>query len=86
MKFIIIPKEAYDSVNANVLREKGLDNPRTIEDGAKVIMHVETYDELFPQIMTLSDEEEKTYPFPVYDQSDPEFQELIKVEEEPIQP
>lgn len=82
MKFIIVPKEVHDTISIEVLKEHGIDHPLTIEDGSKVIMHLEHYEMFFPQ--TLAETEEADYPFPVYDQNDPAFQALIRVEEEEI--
>lgn len=44
MKFIIIPKEVYDSVSEEKRRELGIDSPRASVDDSKVILHVEHYD------------------------------------------
>ena len=46
MKFIIIPKEVYDSVSEEKRRELGIGSPRASVDGSKVILHVEHYDYL----------------------------------------
>lgn len=40
MKFIIIPKEVYDSVSEEKRRELGIGSPRASVDGSKVILHV----------------------------------------------
>lgn len=50
MKFIIIPKEVYDSVSEEKRRELGTGSPRTSVDGSKVILHIEHYDHLFKSL------------------------------------
>ena len=66
MKFIIIPKEVYDSVSEEKRRELGIGSPRASVDGSKVILHVEHYDLLFKSLDTQADDEPQ-YPYPVYD-------------------
>lgn len=50
MKFIIIPKEVYDSVSEEKKRELGTGSPRASVDGSWVILHVEHYDHLFKSL------------------------------------
>ena len=57
MKFIIIPKELYDSVSEEKRRELGIDSPRASVDGSKVILHIEHYDHLFKSLDMQADDE-----------------------------
>lgn len=68
MKFIIIPKEVYDSVSEEKRRELGIDSPRASVDGSKVILHIDHYDLLFKSLDMQADDDPQ-YPYPVYDSS-----------------
>lgn len=76
MKFIIIPKEVYDSVSEEKRLELGIDSPRASVDGSKVILHVEHYDLLFKSLDMQVDDEPQ-YPYPVYDSSSSEFESVL---------
>ena len=62
MKFIIIPKEVYDSVSEEKRRELRTGSPRTSVDGSKVILHIEHYDHLFKSLDMQADDEPQ-YPY-----------------------
>lgn len=74
MKFIIIPKEVYNSVSEEKRRELGIGSPRASVDGSKVILHVEHYDLLF-------NDDEPQYPYPVYDSPSSEFESVLSSKE-----
>lgn len=57
MKFIIIPKEVYDSVSEEKKRELGTGSPRASVDGSWVILHVEHYDHLFKSLDAQADDD-----------------------------
>ena len=80
MKFIIIPKELYDSVSEEKRRELGIDGPRASVDGSKVILHVDRYDHLFKSLDMQADDEPQ-YPYPVYDSSSSEFESILSSKE-----
>lgn len=80
MKFIIIPKEVYDSVSEEKRRELGTGSPRTSVDGSKVILHIEHYDHLFKSLDMQADDEPQ-YPYPVYDSSSSEFESILSSKE-----
>ena len=48
MKFIIIPKELFDSIPEEAKKQLGIDNPRMNIDETEVLLHIEHYDVLFP--------------------------------------
>lgn len=80
MKFIIIPKEVYDSVSEEKRRELGIGSPRTSVDGSKVILHIEHYDHLFNSLdMKVNDGSQ--YPYPVYDSPSSEFESILSSKE-----
>ena len=62
MKFIIIPKEVYDSVSEEKKRELGTGSPRASVDGSWVILHVEHYDHLFKSLDMQADDEPQYSP------------------------
>ena len=80
MKFIIIPKEVYDSVSEEKRRELEIGSPRVSVDGSKVILHVEYYDLLFKSLDTQADDEPQ-YPYPVYDSPSSEFESVLSSKE-----
>lgn len=80
MKFIIIPKEVYDSVSEEKRRELGIDSPRAGVDGSKVILHIDHYDHLFKSLDMQADDEPQ-YPYPVYDSSFSEFESILSSKE-----
>ena len=80
MKFIIIPKEVYDSVSEEKRRELGIDSPRASVDGSKVILHVEHYDLLFKSLDAQADDEPQ-YPYPVYDSPSSELESVLSSKE-----
>lgn len=80
MKFIIIPKEVYDSVSEEKRRELGIGGPRASVDGSKVILHVEHYDLLFKSLDMQADDEPQ-YPYPVYDSPSSEFESVLSSKE-----
>lgn len=82
MKFIIIPKEVYDSVSESEekRRELGIDSPRASVDGSKVILHIDYYDLLFKSLDMQADDDPQ-YPYPVYDSSSSEFESILSSKE-----
>ena len=80
MKFIIIPKEVYDSVSEEKKRELGTGSPRASVDGSLVILHVEHYDLLFKSLDTQADDEPQ-YPYPEYDSPSSEFESVLSSKE-----
>lgn len=80
MKFIIIPKEVYDSVSEEKRRELGIGSPRASVDGSKVILHVEHYDHLFKSLDAQADDDPQ-YPYPVYDSPSSEFESVLSSKE-----
>lgn len=81
MKFIIIPKEVYDSVSEEKRRELGIGSPRASVDGSKVILHVEHYDHLFKSLDAQADDDPQ-YPYSVYDSpSSSEFESVLSSKE-----
>ena len=80
MKFIIIPKEVYDSVSEEKKRELGTGSPRASVDGSWAILHVEHYDHLFKSLDAQADDEPQ-YPYPVYDSSSSEFESVLSSKE-----
>lgn len=80
MKFIIIPKEVYDSVSEEKRRELGIGSPRASVDGSKVILHVEHYDHLFKSLDAQADDDPQ-YPYPVYNSSSSEFESVLSSKE-----
>lgn len=80
MKFIIIPKEVYDSVSEEKRRELEIDSPKTSVDGSKVILHIEHYDHLFKSLDMQADDDPQ-YPYPVYDSSSSEFESILSSKE-----
>lgn len=80
MKFIIIPKEVYDSVSEEKRLELGIDSPRASVDGSKVILHIEYYDHLFKSLDMQADDDPQ-YPYPVYDSSSSEFESVLSSKE-----
>lgn len=85
MKYIVIPKEVYDSIPVEVREQMGIGSPRFNTDETEVIMHIEHYDVLFPPTATLEIDGEEitesTYPFPVYTFPSLEFSNLLASEE-----
>ena len=65
MKFIIIPKELFDSIPEEAKKQLGIDNPRMNIDETEVLLHIEHYDVLFP----------------TYDATSTEFNSLITSDE-----
>ena len=80
MKFIIIPKEVYDSVSEEKRRELGIDSPRASVDGSKVILHIDHYDLLFKSLDMHADDDPQ-YPYPEYDSSSSEFESILSSKE-----
>lgn len=80
MKFIIIPREVYDSISEEKRIELGIDSPRTSVDGSKVILHIEHYDHLFNSL-DMKDNDDPQYPYPVYDSSSSEFESILSSQE-----
>lgn len=80
MKFVIIPKEVYDSVSEEKRRELGIDSPIASVDGSKVILHIDHYDHLFKSLDMQADDEPQ-YPYPVYDSSSSEFESILSSKE-----
>lgn len=80
MKFIIIPKEVYDSVSEEKRRELGIDSPRASVDGSKVILHVENYDHLF-KFLDMQADDDPQYPYPVYDSPSSELKSVLSSKE-----
>lgn len=83
MKFIIIPKELFDSIPEEAKKQLGIDNPRMNIDETEVLLHIEHYDVLFPPMMTLEEDDNSdiVYPFPTYDATSTEFNSLITSDE-----
>lgn len=77
MKFIIIPKELFDSIPEEAKKQLGIDNPRMNIDETEVLLHIEHYDVLFSPMMT----SDIVYPFPTYDATSTEFNSLITSDE-----
>lgn len=81
MKFIIIPKEIFDEIPEEAKKALGIDQPRMSVDGTEVLLHTEHYDTLFPPMMTLAEDEDNNgeiaYPFPVFESTSTEFNNLI---------
>ena len=79
MKFIIIPKELFDSIPEEATKQLGIDNPRMSIDESEVILHIEHFDVLFPPVMTLEEDDSNdiVYPFPIYDAASTGFNSLI---------
>lgn len=71
MKFIIIPKEVYDSVSEEKRRELGIDSPRASVDGSKVILHIDLF----------KADDDPQYPYPVYDSFSSEFESILSSKE-----
>lgn len=80
MKFIIIPKEVYDSVSEEKRLELGIDSPRASVDGSKVILHVDHYDHLFKSLDAQADDDPQ-YPYSVYDSPSSEFESVLSSKE-----
>lgn len=80
MKFIIIPKEVYDSVSEEKRRELGIGSPRASVDGSKVILHIEHYDLLFKSLDMQADDEPQ-YPYLVYDSPSSELESVLSSKE-----
>lgn len=80
MKFIIIPKEVYDSVSEEKRRELGIDSPRASVDDSKVILHIDHYDHLFKSLDMQADDESQ-YPYPVYYSPSSEFESILSSKE-----
>lgn len=80
MKFIIIPKEVYDSVSEEKKRELGTGSPRASVDGSWVILHVEHYDHLFKSLDAQADDDPQ-YPYSVYDSPSSEFESVLSSKE-----
>lgn len=76
MKFIIIPKEVYDSIPASKRQELGIDNPRTNVEGTEVILHIEHYNSVFESVRMM-EEEDPQYPYPVYDSPSSELESIL---------
>lgn len=83
MKFIIIPKELFDSIPEEAKKQLGIDNPRMNIDETEVLLHIKYYDVLFPPMMTLEEDDNSdiVYPFPTYDATSTEFNSLITSDE-----
>lgn len=75
MKFIIIPKEVYDSIPVGKRQELGIDNPRTNVEGTEIILHIEHYNTVFESMVIA--EEEPQYPYPVYDSPSSELESVL---------
>lgn len=76
MKFIIIPKEVYDSIPVSKRQELGIDNPLTNLEGTEIILHIEHYNAVFEPIKMMA-EEEPQYPYPVYDSPSSELKSIL---------
>lgn len=76
MKFIIIPKEVYDSIPVSKIQELGIDNPHTNIEGTEIILHIEHYNTVF-EPMRMMAEEEPQYPYPVYDSPSSGFESVL---------
>lgn len=83
MKYIVIPKEVYNSIPVEVREQIGIDSPRFNTNETEVIMHIEHYDTLFPPVATLDEEEviEPVYPYSVYTDPSVEFSNLLASED-----
>lgn len=79
MQYIVLPIEALELIELERLQEFNLDPIKTVDE-KNAVLHVEYYDVLFPVI--LEEGEERKYPYPVYDQDDPIFKELVEHKEE----
>lgn len=84
MKYIVIPRELFDTIPEEIKKKLGIDSPRMSTDGTEVMLHIEHYDTLFPPVMTLEEDENNNtanYPFPVYEAVTTEFNSLITSDE-----
>lgn len=80
MRYIVIPRELFDTIPEEMKKKLGIDSPRMSTDGTEVMLHIEHYDTLFPPVMTLEKDENNNtanYPFPVYEAATTEFNSLI---------
>ena len=80
MRYIVIPRELFDTIPEEIKKKLGIDSPRMSTDGTEVMLHIEHYDTLFPPVMTLEEDENNNtanYPFPVYEATTTEFNSLI---------
>lgn len=80
MRYIVIPRELFDTIPEEIKKKLGIDSPRMSTDGTEVMLHIEHYDTLFPPVMTLEEDENNNtanYSFPVYEAATTEFNSLI---------
>lgn len=80
MRYIVIPRELFDTIPEETKKKLGIDSPRMSTDGTEVMLHIEYYDTLFSPVMTLEEDENNNaanYPFPVYEAATIEFNSLI---------
>jgi hypothetical protein len=79
MRYIVIPRELFDTIPEEIKKKLGIDSPRMSTDGTEVMLHIEHYDTLFPPVMTLEEDDNSdiVYPFPTYDATSTEFNSLI---------
>ena len=83
MRYIVIPRELFDTIPEEIKKKLGIDSPRMSTDGTEVMLHIEHYDTLFPPVMTLEEDDNSdiVYPFPTYDTTSTEFNSLITSDE-----
>lgn len=83
MRYIVIPRELFDTIPEEIKKKLGIDSPRMSTDGTEVMLHIEHYDVLFPPMMTLEEDDNSdiVYPFPTYDATSTEFNSLITSDE-----
>lgn len=83
MRYIVIPRELFDTIQEEIKKKLGIDSPRMSTDGTEVMLHIEHYDTLFPPVMTLEEDDNSdiVYPFPTYDATSTEFNSLITSDE-----
>lgn len=86
MRYIVIPRELFDTIPEEIKKKLGIDSPRMSTDGTEVMLHIEHYNSIeeFPSpISTLEDGEIETiqYPYPVYNNPSDELSALLNSDE-----
>ncbi|MDE6276836.1 MAG: hypothetical protein K2M06_01870 [Muribaculaceae bacterium] len=77
MQYIILPAEVFEQADIARARALGLDKPRRSVDGTEVIMHVESYERLFPSSSAGTRKTRRSASYPIYDSDTSEFAELL---------
>lgn len=77
MQYIILPAEILTEITQEILDQLSL-SPRYSIDGTEVIMKLDNYYKLFPQVNTLDEEGEPILPsFPIYTNGTNELDTLL---------